>query len=125
VSERRRVVITGIGPVTPVGIGIDDFWAGLTSGRNGVREITRFDTTDLPVVVAGEVDGFDPADFLDAKETRRTDPFTHYAISAASLAWTDAGTPQVVSAGSRRSSNSTWCSSRRARTASRRSWCRC
>jgi 3-oxoacyl-[acyl-carrier-protein] synthase II len=97
VSERRRVVITGIGPVTPVGIGIDDFWAGLTSGRNGVREITRFDTTDLPVVVAGEVDGFDPADFLDAKETRRTDPFTHYAISAASLAWTDAGTPQVVS----------------------------
>jgi 3-oxoacyl-[acyl-carrier-protein] synthase II len=97
VSERRRVVITGIGPVTPVGTGVDEFWAGLTSGRNGVREITAFDTTDLPVRLAGEVDGFDPADFLDAKEARRTDPFTHYAISAASLAWTDAGTPEIVS----------------------------
>jgi len=97
VSERRRVVITGIGPVTPVGIGVDDFWAGLTSGRNGVREITAFDTTDLSVKLAGEVEGFDPADFLDAKEARRTDPFTHYAISAASLAWSDAGTPEIVS----------------------------
>jgi 3-oxoacyl-[acyl-carrier-protein] synthase II len=97
VSERRRVVITGIGPVTPVGTGVDDFWAGLTSGRNGVREITRFDTTDLPVKLAGEVDGFDAADYLDAKEARRTDPFTHYAISAASLAWTDAGSPEIVS----------------------------
>jgi 3-oxoacyl-[acyl-carrier-protein] synthase II len=97
VSERRRVVITGIGPVTPVGTGVDDFWTGLTSGRNGVRAITRFDTADLPVKLAGEVDGFDAADYLDAKEARRTDPFTHYAISAASLAWTDAGTPEIVS----------------------------
>jgi 3-oxoacyl-[acyl-carrier-protein] synthase II len=97
VSERRRVVITGIGPVTPVGTGVEDFWTGLTAGRNGVREITRFDTTDLSVKLAGEVDGFDAADFLDAKEARRTDPFTHYAISAASLAWTDAGTPEIVS----------------------------
>ena len=96
-SERRRVVITGIGPVTPVGTGVDDFWTGMTSGRNGVRAITRFDTADLPVKLAGEVDGFDAADYLDAKEARRTDPFTHYAISAASLAWTDAGTPEIVS----------------------------
>ena len=96
-SERRRVVITGIGPVTPVGTGVDDFWTGLTSGRNGVRAITRFDTADLPVKLAGEVDGFDAADYLDTKEARRTDPFTHYAISAASLAWTDAGTPEIVS----------------------------
>ena len=96
-SERRRVVVTGIGPVTPVGTGVDDFWTGLTSGRNGVRAITRFDTADLPVKLAGEVDGFDAADYLDAKEARRTDPFTHYAISAASLAWTDAGTPEIVS----------------------------
>ncbi len=96
-SERRRVVITGIGPVTPVGTGVDDFWTGMTSGRNGVRAIARFDTADLPVKLAGEVDGFDAADYLDAKEARRTDPFTHYAISAASLAWTDAGTPEIVS----------------------------
>jgi 3-oxoacyl-[acyl-carrier-protein] synthase II len=96
VSERRRVLITGIGPVTPVGTGVDDFWTGLTSGRNGVRTITRFDTTDLPVSVAGEVPTFQASDYLDTKEARRTDPFTHYAIASASLAWEDAGTPQVV-----------------------------
>ena len=95
-SERRRVVITGIGPVTPVGTGLDDFWTGLTSGRNGVRTITRFDTSDLPVSVAGEVPTFQASDYLDAKEARRTDPFTHYAIASASLAWEDAGAPQVV-----------------------------
>ena len=96
-SERRRVVITGIGPVTPVGTGVDEFWAGLTSGRNGVRAITAFDTTDLPVTVAGRGRRLRCRRFLDAKEARRTDPFTHYAISAASLAWTDAGTPEIVS----------------------------
>ena len=58
-GDRRRVVVTGIGPVTPVGIGVDDFWAGMTSGRNGVRTITQFDTSDLPVTVAGEVADFD------------------------------------------------------------------
>ena len=89
-SERRRVVITGIGPVTPVGTGLDDFWTGLTSGRNGVRTITRFDTSDLPVSVAGEVPTFQASDYLDAKEARRTDPFTHYAIASASLAKGDA-----------------------------------
>jgi 3-oxoacyl-[acyl-carrier-protein] synthase II len=76
---------------------VDDFWTGLTSGRNGVRGITRFETTDLPVTVAGEVAGFNPADFLETKEARRTDPFTHYAIASASLAWTDAGEPEIVS----------------------------
>ncbi len=96
-ADRRRVVITGIGPVTPVGTGVEDFWAGMTSGRNGVRQITAFDTTDLPVTVAGEVPGFAVDRYLDAKEARRTDPFTHYALASASLAWEDAGTPQVVS----------------------------
>ena len=56
----ERVVVTGIGPVTPVGTGVDDFWAGLTSGRNGIRLISAFETDDLPVKVAGEVPGFDP-----------------------------------------------------------------
>jgi 3-oxoacyl-[acyl-carrier-protein] synthase II len=69
----------------------------LTSGRNGVRTITRFDTTDLPVTVAGEVGDFDAADYLDTKEARRTDPFTHYAIASALLAWADAGDPEIVS----------------------------
>src|SRR5262245_9737467 len=58
-ADRRRVVITGIGPVTPVGTGVDDFWAGMTSGSNGVRTITQFPTDDLPVTVAGEVPDFE------------------------------------------------------------------
>jgi 3-oxoacyl-[acyl-carrier-protein] synthase II len=96
VAERRRVVVTGIGPVTPIGIGVEEFWEGLVSGRNGIRTISRFDPADLPVKVAGEVDGFDPTRFLDAKEVRRTDRFSHYALAAAQLAWDDAGGPEVV-----------------------------
>jgi 3-oxoacyl-[acyl-carrier-protein] synthase II len=96
-SERRRVVITGIGPVTPVGTGVDDFWAGMTAGRNGVRTISNFDASGLPVSVAGEVPDFDPADWLDVKEARRTDRFVQYALASAKLAWEDAGRPEVVS----------------------------
>ena len=97
VPERRRVVVTGIGPVTPVGTGTETFWDGVTSGRNGVRRISRFPTDDLPVTVAGEVPDFDPAAWLDPKEIRRTDRFSHYAIAAAKLAWEDAGSPDVPS----------------------------
>ncbi len=96
-SERRRVVITGIGPVTPVGIGVDEFWSGMRGGRNGVRTISNFDASDLPVSVAGEVPGFDASEFLDPKEIRRTDPFVQYGISSAKLAWADAGEPEVAS----------------------------
>ena len=95
--ERRRVVVTGIGPVTPIGTGVEAFWDGVTSGRNGVRRISRFPTDDLPVSVAGEVPDFDPAAWLDPKEIRRTDRFSHYAIAAGKLAWEDAGTPEVPS----------------------------
>ena len=95
-GDRPRVVVTGLGPVTPVGTGVDEFWAGLTSGRNGVRTITRFPIDDLPVTVAGEVDGFEPADFLETKEARRTDRFTQFGIASAKLAWEDAANPEVV-----------------------------
>jgi 3-oxoacyl-[acyl-carrier-protein] synthase II len=93
--ERIRVVVTGIGPVTPIGTGVDDFWAGLVSGRNGIRTITAFDTSDLPVTVAGEVPDFDPSPWLDPKEIRRTDRFVHYGLASAALAWDDAGRPEV------------------------------
>jgi len=95
--DHRKVVITGIGPVTPVGIGVDDFWTGLTTGRNGVRTITAFDTSDLSVSVAGEIAGWDASRFLETKEARRTDPYAQYAIAAAQLAWDDAGSPQIPS----------------------------
>jgi 3-oxoacyl-[acyl-carrier-protein] synthase II len=93
----RKVVVTGIGPVTPVGTGVDEFWTGLASGRNGIAPISRFDTSDLPVTLAGEIPDFEPARWLDAKEVRRTDRFTQYAMGAAKLAWEDAGTPEVPS----------------------------
>src|SRR5918996_585958 len=95
--DRRKVVVTGIGPVTPVGTGVEKFWAGLTGGRNGVREISRFPTDDLPVKVAGDVHDFDPSVWLDPKEIRRTDRFSHYAIAAGKIAWEDAGAPEVPS----------------------------
>ncbi|HZB02438.1 MAG TPA: beta-ketoacyl-ACP synthase II [Actinomycetota bacterium] len=95
--DRRRVVVTGIGPVTPIGTGVEAFWDGVTSGRNGVQRIRRFPTDGLPVSVAGDVLDFDPAAWLDPKEIRRTDRFSHYAIAAGKLAWEDAGTPEVPS----------------------------
>ena len=93
----ERVVVTGIGPVTPVGTGVQEFWAGLTSGRNGVGPIGRFDPSDLPVRLCGDVRDFDPTKWLDAKEIRRTDRFVHYAMAAAQLAWEDAGNPEIPS----------------------------
>jgi 3-oxoacyl-[acyl-carrier-protein] synthase II len=96
-GERVKVVVTGIGPVTPVGAGVDEFWSGLISGRNGIRHITAFPTDDLPVTVAGEVPDFDPSPWLDPKEIRRTDRFVHFGLVAAALAWDDAGRPEVPS----------------------------
>ena len=96
-SAERTVVVTGIGPATPIGIGVDDFWAGATSGRNGIRRIERFDPAALPVTLAGEVDGFQASDWLEPKEARRTDRFVHFAVASAKLAWDDAGRPEVAS----------------------------
>ncbi len=93
--QRRRVVVTGIGPVTPVGIGVDDFWKGLRTGRNGVARIERFDPSDLPVQLAGEVKDFQPTDYLEPKEAKRTDRAVHLAVSAAHLAYEDAGKPEI------------------------------
>ena len=96
-SAERTVVVTGIGPATPIGIGVDDFWDGATSGRNGIRRIERFDPAALPVTLAGEVDGFQASDWLEPKEARRTDRFVHFAVASAKLAWDDAGRPEVAS----------------------------
>ncbi len=94
-SDRRTVVVTGIGPVTPIGIGRDAFWEGLTTGRNGVFPIDHLDTTDLPVTIAGRVQDFDPTGYLGPKEVRRTDRFVQLGIAASQLAWKDAGEPAV------------------------------
>src|SRR5689334_5366011 len=94
----RRVVVTGIGPVTPVAIGVEAFWEGLLAGRCGIGVIQRFDPSDLPVRIAGEVSDFSPTDWLTPKETKRTDRAVHFAVAASKLAWADAGTPSVDTA---------------------------
>ena len=87
----RRVVITGIGLVTPLGIGVNETWEGLCSGKSGIGEITRFDTTNFKTKIAGEVKDFNPEDFLPTKEAKRTELFIVYAIAATRMAVEDSG----------------------------------
>ena len=94
-TQRRRVVLTGIGAVTPVGIGREAFWESLLAGRSGIGEVTLFDPSDLPVRIAGEVPDFEPTDYLDRKQVRRTDRVVHLAMAAARLAMEDAGSPEA------------------------------
>jgi 3-oxoacyl-[acyl-carrier-protein] synthase II len=89
--ERRRVVITGLGPVTPIGIGNAAMWEGVCAGKSGAGEITLIDHGDLPIHFACEVKGFYASDWLDADQTRRLDRFTHLAAASATLAVEEAG----------------------------------
>jgi 3-oxoacyl-[acyl-carrier-protein] synthase II len=86
----RRVVVTGLGTLSPVGNTADEFWTSLVQGRSGVGMITKFDTTGYPTRIAGEVRNFDPLNFVDKKEARRLDPYLQYAIASAVLAVQDA-----------------------------------
>lgn len=90
-SETRRVVITGLGAVTPLGLSAPDFWEALLRGTSGARLIESFDTSGLPVRFGCNVPGFDPQAYLDRKQARRLDPFCHYAVAAADEALRDAG----------------------------------
>lgn len=89
-TERRRVVVTGVGAVTPLGTGAERAWARLRKGESGVAPITRFDTTGFKTKIAAELKDFDPEDFIEKKRVRRTDPFIHYAMAAARMAVEDA-----------------------------------
>ena len=86
----RRVVITGLGALTPVGIGVKETWDGLCEGRSGITRITRFDPSAFGTQIAGEVKGFDATSFMDRKVARRTDLFAQYAIAATRMALSDA-----------------------------------
>ncbi len=88
---KNRVVITGLGAVTPIGIGKDEFWKGLLEGKNGIEKITRFDASEYGAQIAGEVKDFDPADFIDKKESKRMDRYAQFAVAAAKLAIEDSG----------------------------------
>lgn len=85
-----RVVITGIGAITPLALNMPDTWAALLEGRSGIDHITRFDTSELRCRFAGEVRGFDPANYMDRKEARRLDPYIQYAMAATQEAIADA-----------------------------------
>jgi 3-oxoacyl-[acyl-carrier-protein] synthase II len=91
VMERHRVIVSGIGVVTPIGIGRESFWEGLLAGRNGISRITLFDPSQFRSQMAGEVKGFHAEEWIDRKAARRMDRFTHFALVAADLAMKDAG----------------------------------
>jgi len=90
--ELRRVVITGLGPITPIGSGKEEFWNGLLAGESGVDLVTRFDTSECKTKIAAEINDFDPKDYgIGPKEAKRMDLFTQYGVAAASLAVEDSG----------------------------------
>lgn len=86
-----RVVVTGMGVVTPIGIGVENFWKGIKEGKVGIKLIDRFDTTDFKTKVAAQVDDFNAKDFMDAKAARRMERFCQYAVAAAKEAVDDSG----------------------------------
>jgi len=90
-AERQRVVITGLGAISPLGNDVASNWQALLAGRSGIGPITNFDASEFPVRIAGEVRGFDPADYLEKKDIKKIDPFAQYAIAGAQQALDDAG----------------------------------
>jgi 3-oxoacyl-[acyl-carrier-protein] synthase II len=91
----RRVVVTGIGCVSPLGIGVDETWEGIVEGRSGITRITKFDASNLPSQIAGEVKNFKPQDFMPEKLVSRVDTFIQYAIASARMALEDAKLVEV------------------------------
>src|SRR6185436_11984743 len=89
--SRPRVVITGMGAITPLGLNLKEFWDGLLAGRSGITRITQFDASNLPCQIAGEIKGFDPSKFMDFKEARRMSRCAQLAIATAKEGLADAG----------------------------------
>ncbi|MEW5861156.1 MAG: beta-ketoacyl synthase N-terminal-like domain-containing protein, partial [Cyanobacteriota bacterium] len=88
--ERKRVVVTGLGAITPIGNTLTDYWSGLLSGTNGIGPITLFDPSRHDCRIAGEVKGFDPHQYLERKEAKRMDRFAQFAVAASKQAIADA-----------------------------------
>lgn len=87
----RRVVVTGLGAITPIGNNVESFWNGIKSGKCGIDKVTLFDASEYKTQIAGEVKDFEPTEFIDKKEARKMDRFTQFAVVAASEAAADAG----------------------------------
>ena len=89
--DRRRVVITGMGVVSSLGLNLKDFWEGLAAGKSGIKQISRFDISDYPVKVAAEINGFNPTEHVDAKVVDRNPRCVPFALAAVKQAITTAG----------------------------------
>jgi 3-oxoacyl-[acyl-carrier-protein] synthase II len=89
--DKKRVVVTGLGMITPLGIGVKDSWDSLLAGRSGIGRITHFDSSNFATKIAGEVQGFNPEDYIESKEIKKMDRFIHFAIAAATMALNDSG----------------------------------
>ena len=89
--SKRRVVVTGLGAVTPIGNNVEDFWAGIREGKVGIGPITKFDTTDYKVKIAAEVKDFNAKEVLGFKQAKRLSPFSQYAVAAAKEAFAQSG----------------------------------
>jgi 3-oxoacyl-[acyl-carrier-protein] synthase II len=90
-TDPRRVAVTGVGLVSPLGVGTAENWRALLAGESGIGLITRFDTTEYPAKIAGEVKGFNPLDYVDKKEVKKSDTFIHFALAASRFALEDSG----------------------------------
>lgn len=86
---KRRVVVTGLGLITPLGIGVEKSWNGLVQGKSGIRKITQFDASAFHTQIAGEVEGFNPEDYMEPKEVKKMDRFIHFGLAAATMAMED------------------------------------
>ncbi len=90
-DKKRRVVVTGLGPVSPIAIGKKDYWQALRDGKNGIGHITTFDLGDCPVTFGAEIKNFDPSMYMPGKEAKRSDKVIHFAVAAAKMAVEDSG----------------------------------
>lgn len=88
---KRRVVVTGMGVVSALGLGVDEFWSNIKEGKSGIGLVTKFDTTNFDTKIAAEITNFDPTQYIDKKEAKRMDTFTQYALAAAKMAIEQSG----------------------------------
>lgn len=89
--NEHRVVVTGLGVVTPIGVGLEEFWKGLIEGRNGISRVTQFDPSDFRSQMAAEVKNFNPEEWIDGKSAERMDRFVHFGLASSAMAIKDAG----------------------------------
>ena len=89
--NKKRVVVTGLGLITPLGLGVETSWQNLVNGKSGIRKISSFDVSAFPTQIAGEVANFNPEDYIEPKEVKKMDRFIHFAVAAATLALNDSG----------------------------------